>query len=206
MARAIHDMDLSSANVEISAIKKTQAGDMKVCVIGGREKAHTLHEAIKDQLPNARVAASRQKRKVLHIRDLEACCTKEDIVSGISQALGRTDTDMVISSLRDGYGNTTNATVIIAEEQANQLLLRKRVLIGIVSAPIRERVFQRSPPKCPKCWETKHAGKCEGPDRSNECFRCHETGHQRRDCTSKRDTRKDSEPTNSRPSSTATQH
>ena len=88
----------------------------------------------------------------------------------------------VVKSLRESYGGTQRATVIVPVAAAKRILSKgRRILISLVNAHIAEVV---RPLKCYKCWEYGHlAIKCTGVDRAKNCAKCGEVGHKIAACS-----------------------
>lgn len=152
-------------NAEITAIRRTTTGDIALTVKGPAVDTQTLHEAIATRLPGTRLKTT-GRNKVLHIHNLEENCEKADIEEGIRTFLRDPSLPMTVSSVRAAYRGSRNATVILAAEKADALLQKGRVLIGIVSATVKERLPSK---QCSKCWLPAHGNSpCTGPDKSKQ--------------------------------------
>lgn len=163
--------------VDIWSLDKMPSGDARIRVLGGTSKAEELCRAIQPSVGTASVW-TRQKKIAMQVSRLEDECTEEDITKAIAEALGKQTTAKVVN-LRPLRGGSLKATVIVDEDDARRLAEIPRVRIGLISTTFTRR---EPSPNCRRCWEPRHEGRCRGPDRSRQCFRCGAEGHKKAEC------------------------
>lgn len=171
------EIDPSTVGVEITGARQTRSGDVLVKVKDNKQ-ATLLKEIIAEKM--GPLAASVGRRKVLHIKDMEATTELEEIMKTLTEIPGVGGRDLVVKALRPAAAGTQNATIITNEETANILLSNRRIKIGWAVCRV---VAREEYTRCVKCWEEGHQAKsCNGPDRSRVCWRCGENGHRARAC------------------------
>lgn len=134
-----------------------------------RDKAADLHVDLKSRAT---------RRAVVHIRDVEFETSEQEVMAAIANRVGPNE-EFKISSIRRGFGETRNVTVITSYRAACKLV-EQRLRIGWIScrAYIRE-----DEDRCYRCWGTGHRRQdCKGPDRLELCFNCGGRGHKIADC------------------------
>lgn len=167
-----------TTGVDIWSMEETRAGETRVRVMGGRDMASKLCQAIGPKLVGAS-ARTRQKKVAVQASRLEEECTPAEVVEAIKRALGTGHTSAEVINLRPSRGRSLRATVVMDEEEANRLVATPRVRIGLITTS-----FRLKPPslRCRRCWERAHQGPCKGPDRSKQCFSCGKEGHRSAEC------------------------
>lgn len=165
----------------ILSVRKGRGEDVEVRVRAGTNSAQSLREKLAQKAPEVKIGGKGQldRKEVVHIRDLDAEVTKEEVMAAVQRALeGKTSAR--ITSVRQAYGQTQNATVVLPLEEAKRLTSTGRLLVGWQSCRAEIR---RPDVNCFRCWETGHvAAHCTGPDRRACCYNCGATGHKRAEC------------------------
>ena len=147
------------------------------------ENFTTVMEKMSTKMGENNVRRTTNNQKVLHIRDIDAVTTDGEIKEAIEKAVGAktaTLNSIEISNIRPMQGSCQIATVKTTEEVAKVLLKEGRVLVGFTRCRVKLR---QEVIKCFKCWGYNHtAANCNGPDRTKDCLKCAEKGHQVKDC------------------------
>lgn len=164
---------------EILSIKKGRDQQLEVR-INGSQKAGEFSSLLKNRAEDLQVniRTKGDRRTVVHVKDM-LCDTKEcEVKEAVEKVLG-TGESFQITSLREAYGNTMNATVVTTQKNAVKLIA-SRLRVGWVCC----RTYIRTEiERCYRCWGTGHSRReCRGPDRSDLCFNCGKPGHEIRDC------------------------
>jgi len=85
-----------------------------------------------------------------------------------------------VISLRKRFGSSQLALVSLPQEATRRLVNAGRLRIGMISCRVR---IADTKIRCFCCLTFGHtADKCEGPDRTECCRRCGETGHKAVSC------------------------
>lgn len=172
-------VDPKRVGVNVRAIKKTARGDLMLEVDGDAQKADILRRAITRNIDNEVRIANRLV--TIHVLDIDATTTKDQVEEAIKNMPTCSNLqDVVVKSMRPSRDGNQIATVQVSRNNANILLMAKRIKIGWVNCRVRERVAVT---RCYKCLDFGHTLKeCKGPDRSNLCINCHQPGHKAREC------------------------
>ncbi|KAK9731911.1 Zinc knuckle [Popillia japonica] len=120
----------------------------------------------------------------IHVLDIDAALTKEDVEKAIGHSLGNSRSHTVkVSSIRPSRDGNQIATVQVNKVAGNILIKLGKVKIGWVGCRVRERVEIT---RCFKCLEFGHRRhECKGADKSNLCLKCNQPGHKAKDCQGK---------------------
>lgn len=168
--------------VNIKTVRKTRSGELLVTVPHGTGNAKALKEEIMRKVPGT-ISTLLTRKKVLHIKDLDATTTVEDVRKAISDTITVATEDLDIRALRPTVFSRQNVTVILPNTKADELLYKGSIKIGWTSCKVTER---KAESKCTRCWEHTHQKKdCAGPDRSNLCMKCGKEGHNANLCIDK---------------------
>lgn len=164
---------------EIKKVRKTVKGDLLLTVTEHGEKVRKkVVEVLKDR--KVKIAGNR-KEKLVHIRDIDAVTTQDDIVTALQHTGVVTEkAALKVKSLRPTVAGNQIATVALAENDAAKILEIGRLRLGLTMCRIEERVEVE---RCYRCWGFGHrSSSCRGEDRANRCQRCTGEGHQRSTC------------------------
>lgn len=164
---------------EILSIRKGRDEQLEVRV-SGVQKAGEFSAMLKDRAGDLQVDIRNKgdRRTVVHIKDMLGDTTEGELKEAIEKVLG-TGERFQITSMRDAYGSTKNATVITTQRSATKLITA-RLRVGWVCCRAYIRIENE---KCYRCWSMGHGRReCRGPDRTNLCFNCGNTGHFIKDC------------------------
>lgn len=165
--------DLTGANVDVTAIRKTRGGDILVEAKRTPGGAGKLSEAL--LCHRTRIAGGRTPAV---IRGLDALVTKSEVTAAIQRAMGE-EVPVEVADIWETYGDTRAVRVHTTREVAGKLANVGKLRVGPVTGRIKadERV------RCFRCWESGHvAGSCKGPNRRDRCYRCGEEGHMAASC------------------------
>lgn len=159
---------------DVISLKKGKNEEVLVRIQGSKRAAE-FSSILKDKVADLKVDLKTRagRRTTVHIRDVESDTTEEEILAAITARIGDTD-EVKISSIRPGFAETKNVTVITSYKAACKMV-EQRLRIGWVNC----RAFIREEgEKCFRCWGTGHRRQdCKGPDRTNLCFNCGGKGH-----------------------------
>lgn len=135
----------NQTGVNIWSLDETRSGETRIRVMGGKDMAAKLCEAIR---PNGVTVRTRQRKTAVQASRLEDECSEEDIKRAIMAALKTTQTSAEIVSLRALRGKSMRATIIMDEDEAKKLVELPRVLVGIISTNFRvQKMLDAHPPR-----------------------------------------------------------
>lgn len=172
---------LEDVEINVTRVDKMENGVAQLRITGPPNTASRIGAILESRIPGAEIDTSGRKR-LLRSSLLAPGTTKEEILKGIEEALGRKPKAITITSIRPAYGESLRANIHIPMGDAEELKKKERFRIGLVTG-----WFTEPPKRCRRCLEIGHlAGQCAGPDRSKMCLRCHGEGHMARDCRTER--------------------
>lgn len=168
--------------VELKEVRKTQKGEVLLMVKNGTDKMKVLQKEIEEKLPEAKTSLL-QSKKAIHLKGLDEVTTEEEIRNAVYDTLTVNPEAFQVRSLRPAYGGKQNATLVLNEEQADNLIALGNIKIGWTRCKVRERIQNL---KCFKCWEKGHTqDSCTNPSREHLCMKCGGEGHKAAVCKNK---------------------
>lgn len=175
----------NGANMEvignkILGLRQAKSGGILIQTVGGLDAASTVKSEVLRIIDKDARVYSPTKQVLVEFRGLDSLTSKEDLVDEIVRNVDTTQEAIKILSLRETYGETQSALVLMPSDIAAKITERKRMRVGLVycSTRIRER-WKR----CFRCLKVGHEAKtCSGPDNSGCCLRCGIAGHRAANC------------------------
>nr|CAI5860436.1 unnamed protein product [Callosobruchus analis] len=135
-------VDVDKMGVSVKSIRKTAADDLSLNT-EGKEMAEVLGNAIKQQITDSEVIV-RKGEKTLHVADIDAVTSKEQIAAALEQAAGpNTVGHFEVGELRPTRNGNQTAVITAPRASAEQLIRIGTVRIGLVSCQVREWVRLR---------------------------------------------------------------
>lgn len=175
-------IDPEAIGVEVNSVGKTKKGDLLVTVKNGEHKTQNLKNEIQKIIPEAQISIMINK-KILHLKGMEEDVTIEEIQKSVAKETESDSQLIEVRAIRPAFGGRKNATVILADKEANKLIQKGKLKIGWTFCKIMER---KKDSRCLKCWEYGHQrDQCQGPNRDNLCRKCTQEGHKAAVCTGK---------------------
>lgn len=163
----------------VNGITETKKGDVLI-MMDNEDNAISLQEALVGKFTSENVVLKTGRKRILHIKGIDAVSCKADIEQAIKYATFDIQGNTEVTNIRPCYGNCQNATVRTNDEIADRLLHNGFVVIGFTRCKITERIEVE---RCNRCWAYDHSKKnCNGPDRTHMCLKCGQPGHKIMDC------------------------
>lgn len=170
----------------VRGVRETKNGDLILTVVkqsNGGDKEE-IKKALQSRFGTDQVRAAKGRTDgTVHIKDIEAIATEQEIREAVLKQLGYpNDKDRIkIASLRPAFAGTLSAKVYLPKEDEQKLLMAQKIKIGLPYCRIAEDNKVKT---CYKCWMPGHSAKtCTGPDRTKMCRNCGKEGHVRLRCT-----------------------
>ncbi|KAL1487719.1 hypothetical protein ABEB36_015626 [Hypothenemus hampei] len=133
----------------IEDIRSTRNNKMLITIKKDKQIVEKLEKEIKQAL------------ETLHIRGMDALCTKEEIETALKDSLSG---ERITKKLSDRLLNLQNIRVGCAVCRVE----KKHLIV-----------------KCKRCWKSGHIEReCQGTDMREKCFKCGEEGHKVKECKS----------------------
>ncbi|XP_050306719.1 uncharacterized protein LOC126743597 [Anthonomus grandis grandis] len=175
----------TAASKSIKSLRTTKEGKLIIVTEQNKEAVKYIKEAVNKKFTNAKIRVSGVREtnlnETFHVRGMEITTTKNEIRTAIEGKVGDLNEDEIkISDFRPNRDNTLAATINISKEKASILAQHRYIRISMANCNIEKRLQVT---KCSKCWSYEHHVRdCDGPNRSNLCYRCGEEGHQSGAC------------------------
>ena len=171
-----------ATEAKISAVRKTQAGNVLIEMKGKEAGQTALFEAVKTTMGENVTVTCLTPRRTLQIRDIDCLTSVEEIEAALKVAL-KDPGPIKVRLSRPNLGEQRSSAVEM-DEQADFKLVKKGIIkLGLGNCRVR---LQATPLRCFRCLAYGHiASKCEGPDRSKLCFKCGMENHKADDCRGK---------------------
>lgn len=149
----------------IAKIRRTQQGNLLIEINGGAKAAEMVKQEVFRSLgPDARVRRMGDETTI-NVLDLNELITMEEVLAAIAQATESCAARLV--SLRQIYGKTQTAVVVVPVLVARRLCDTGRIKVGLVYARVRRTEL---PPRYYRCLAFDHFSReCTGLDRSKIC-------------------------------------
>ncbi|XP_025200587.1 uncharacterized protein LOC112598376 [Melanaphis sacchari] len=166
----------------ITGMRKTKGGALLLEIRGDQTVVDSVKAEITKAAGDAACVSLLQQKTLVEIRDIDPWSDKDEISDSISHNTGIPRDMVKVVGLRSVYGRSQTALVLLPFHQANGLIAKERVRIGLVSC--RLKIAGKRRPRCFRCLVFGHeAGQCgDGPDRRECCRRCGKAGHKAADC------------------------
>jgi hypothetical protein len=172
-------VDPEKIGVVVRELRKTRKGDMLVTLDKGEEK-NKLKQEIEKEMQGVIASDVRRGDKTLHVMDMDAVITEEELLAEMVNQFQVSEKDMLIKNIRPTSSGKQKATIMCNYDVAQKILDVGKVKIGWISCRIKERVTIQ---RCYRCHGYGHSARdCKGPNRKNACFRCEKEGHRADSC------------------------
>ena len=167
----------------IEAIRQTKEGTMLITKKANEDKTKEVRGVISkiEGIKTRTSAAGRSKRKVIHVKGMDAITSKEEVLAAIVRETGAEKETVRVGEMRPFYGSSKAVTIVVPEKEAEKLVKKGRLRIEYNWCRVEMRVDLI---QCYRCWRYGHtAVLCEAPeDRSGDCKNYGEGGHMRKNC------------------------
>lgn len=170
---------------EIKNIRSTKDGKLLITTSRDTVAMEALQGAISRKSTDVKTwKLGQEKPSTVIIRSMDAETTMEEVTAAVVERIGLPAANSIkIGNLRPNANNTQAVTIGLSKEEADKLINKKRIRIGIVECAVEERIDLE---RCRKCGAYDHHIKdCKGPDRRNLCYNCGKEGHTGKQCNEK---------------------
>ena len=173
-------VDPATIETQVARIRRARNNDLLIIVKKG-STTESFSQKIRDVLQNKAevLALDYDPETDVDIRDIEEDITEEEVINCIKKAVGEEAT--IKCKMKPSFAGMQMATVRMKKKLADVLIEKRRIRIGWTNCVIKSRINVL---KCYKCLGFGHISRgCQGPDRSESCYKCGKLDHKIADCT-----------------------
>lgn len=174
-------MNPEETEVAIQSVRKTKSGSI-LLVMGKGGRKDEFRKAITGTLKEEATVQCMKSKATIEIQDLDSLTTEEEVFRAINKVVRTTIEDTNVRLTATNTREQKRAFVSMPAADANELLGKRRLLIGWTYCRIR---YKEDVKRCYKCFESGHIQwECKGPDRKGMglCIRCGQSGHKMKEC------------------------
>lgn len=173
-------MDQGITGDSVVGMRQAKSGGLLIEVRGDAEHIEAVRaEVAKSAGPDVLVK-SLQQRALVEILDLDEWTNTGEVNQAVASAANIDQDNIKVVSLRKRFGGSQLALVSLPQEASRRLVSAGRLRIGMVSCRVRIAATKL---RCFRCLTFGHTAKeCSGPDRTECCRHCGETGHKAASC------------------------
>lgn len=172
-------IDVSNMETEIRGMKESKKGDIVIQLGPEKSDREAFIAKLQSAAPNSKVELMRTKTWI-QIRDMDEDTTEEEVKAALKGKIGEEANDCKVMLTRPNWRKQRTAIVEATEVSATKLLQEGKVRIGWIVCRIYKKTLIT---RCYKCLGYGHfKDQCNGPDRSNCCYRCGKPDHKAAAC------------------------
>ncbi|XP_008180149.1 uncharacterized protein LOC103308492 [Acyrthosiphon pisum] len=165
----------------VVGMRQAKSGGLLIEVRGDQTQIEAVRaEVAKSAGPETEVRTL-QQRALIEVRDLDQWTSSKEVLDEVCRSTGVGQEAVKVISLRKRFGDSQMALVSLPLSDSRGLVSSGRLLVGMVSCRVR---MAEPKVRCFHCLAYGHTSKaCDGPDRTECCRRCGETGHKAASCS-----------------------
>lgn len=174
-----------SAN-KIKTVRQTKDGKMLIVI--DKEKVSVVEEIkniLEPEVGNADIqmrTGGKDRLKTLYIKNMDQITTKEEVKGALEKEIGEWKEIYKIGNLRPFQGKNQAITITLTEKEANKLVEKETIKIGLNRCEIYERINVTI---CYRCWKYGHrTADCKEEEKnySKHCRNCGTPNHHSKEC------------------------
>ncbi|VVC35249.1 Endonuclease/exonuclease/phosphatase,Reverse transcriptase domain,Zinc finger, CCHC-type, partial [Cinara cedri] len=164
----------------VIGMRQVRSGGLLIEVRGDTAQVEAIRAEVARSAGEEVSVKSLQAMTMVEVRDLDQWSTSEEISGAINAATDADQAAIRVLSIRQQFGGTQAAVILVSRDVAGKLLASGRLKVGLVSCRVRVREDRI---RCFRCLEHGHLAKnCSGVDRTGCCWRCGDGGHKAAVC------------------------
>lgn len=159
----------------ITGMRQAKSGGLLIEVRGDPAQFEAVRAEISRSAGSEVEVRALQQKVMVEVRDLDQWSTAEEVAEAMASVTGVPSEQLKVFSLRKRYGGSQSVLVSLPAGPSRELLNSGRLRVGMISCRVK---LADQKLRCFRCFCPGHTAKeCSGPDRTQCCRRCGETGH-----------------------------
>lgn len=164
----------------VIGMRQTKAGGLLIQLKGDQQQIEAIRAEVSRSAGDDVKVRSLHQKTMLEIRDLDQWTDSEEVAGAVTAETGVDQDALKVISVRQRYGGTQAAVVLVPTASCQKMLTHGRIRVGMVSCRVR---LAETKVRCFRCLGYGHiSGKCNGPDRTRCCRRCGGDDHKAANC------------------------
>lgn len=159
----------------VTGMRQAKSGGLLIEVRGDQARIEAVRSEISHSAGKEVEVRALQQKVMVEVRDLDQWSTVEEVAEASAAETGISSEQIRVFNLRRRFESSQSALVLLPTRSSRALLNSGRLFVGMVSCRVK---LADQKQRCFRCFCPGHTAKeCSGPDRSECCRRCGESGH-----------------------------
>jgi len=165
----------------VIGMRQAKSGGLLIEVRGDHNRIDAIRAEVARTAGTEVEVRALQQRALLEVRDLDQWTSSKEVLDAVATNAGVGQEAAKVVRLIKRFGGVQSALVSLPREASLRLINTGRLRVGMVSCRVK---LAESRTRCFRCLAFGHTtSTCVGPDRTECCRRCGESGHKAVGCS-----------------------